>query len=213
MWVRSEYANELAVLSAWLTLFVPWNVASHSHTVPNLGADTSILFLRFPLVEFQYRNEEILFEQSGGTINIDVSESLDLAYPGTHLFDQLYFTWPHSAAQFYTSTLQQASLLWTGAAVMFAVAFLFSIALYLREDAVVERLPILPVRLMGILLGVGALGTAGASILYYTQRDLVGFPIPVGVIVIALLALMLLLTRPVSAEDEGQVAETDFDTS
>lgn len=202
MWVRSEYANELAVLAASLSLLIPWNVAQHSHEVPGAG-ETSILFFRFPLVEFQFRENTITQQiGGGGAINIDVSQSLDLTFAGTKLWGDLYVAFPHSAVQFYDGTLWQASLLWAGGALLFAVAFLLSIALYFREDWVEYRLPVLPVHVMGALLTLGALGTAGASVLYYLERDVVGFPIPVGVLVLGLLGIVLLLTQPVS-EDES----------
>lgn len=48
MWVRSEYAGELAVLTTWLSALIPWNV-----TFANLG-DGALLFVRFPLVQVRY---------------------------------------------------------------------------------------------------------------------------------------------------------------
>lgn len=201
MWVRSRYANELAVLAAWLSLLIPWNVAQHSHEVPGTG-ETSILFFRFPLVEFQFRENAITQQVGGGgAINIDVSQSLDMTFAGSKFWGDLYVAFPHSAVQFYEGTLWQASLLWAGAALLLVVAFLLSIALYFREDWVESHLSVLPVHVMGALLTLGALGTAGASVLYYLERDVVGFPIPVGVLVLGLLGVVLLLTQPVSDDD------------
>lgn len=48
VWVRSEYAGELAVVSTWLAAFVPWNV--HHAAV----AGGTVTYLRFPLVEVRY---------------------------------------------------------------------------------------------------------------------------------------------------------------
>ena len=48
VWVRSEYAGELAVLSTWLSALVPWNV---HHGAVGEGAVT---YLRFPLFEVRY---------------------------------------------------------------------------------------------------------------------------------------------------------------
>ncbi|WP_313690878.1 DUF7549 family protein [Halorarum halobium] len=48
VWVRSEYAPELAVLSTWLSVLIPWNVFHGS-----VGGG-SILLVRFPLLEIQY---------------------------------------------------------------------------------------------------------------------------------------------------------------
>ncbi|QLG62875.1 DUF7549 family protein [Halorarum salinum] len=48
VWVRSEYAGELAVVSTWFAALIPWNV---------LYGDAfggSVLLVRFPLLEIQY---------------------------------------------------------------------------------------------------------------------------------------------------------------
>jgi uncharacterized protein (TIGR04206 family) len=202
MWVRSEYANELAVLAAWLAVFVPWSGASHTQRGTVLGGEVTgdILFLRFPFVELQFRDPGVI--ESGEEL-IEVSEPLDAAYSGVELVGNVYVTTPPSSLLFYESTLWQASLLWTVASVGFALAFLLSLALYVREDRVVAVLPVSSVRLMGALLGVGALGTAGASILHYTARDTVGVPIPAGVLVIAVLAAVLLRTEEVERPDDA----------
>lgn len=210
MWVRSKYANELAALSAWLSIFIPWNVTRYSEA-SGQGDQITALFFRFPFLELQFRNNTVITETSGPAIG--VTYELPGAASARNLYGDVYITWPIAAIRSFDSTLQQASLLWTGAAIMFGLALALSIALYLREEEVAERLPILPARLMGVLLGLGALGTSGASVLYYTERAVVGFTIPVGVIVIALLALMLLRTKPVPAEDDDQAAETELDSS
>jgi hypothetical protein len=48
VWVRSEYAGELAVLSAWLCALVPWNV-TYSPAVAG-----GLLFVRFPFFQVRY---------------------------------------------------------------------------------------------------------------------------------------------------------------
>jgi len=219
MWVRSEYANELAVLSAWLAVLVPWNVTQHTRTdnlslldgLLNADAESKIFFLRFPFLGIQLRQPGGVnpdkFVQNGsveeGSVaaqrleSADASGMLDSAYAGTELIDGLFVTTPPSAIGFYDGTLWQASLLWTIAAIAFALAFALSLALYVREEPVADRLPVSAVRLMGALLGIGALGTAGASVLYFVERDLVGFPIPAGVIIVGILAAVLLQTEEV----------------
>jgi len=202
MWVRSEYANELAVLSAWLSVFVPWSGAAHTQRGTVLGSEVEgdIIFIRFPLVELQFRSPAVI--QSGAE-RIALTEPLNAAYSGTNLFGDIYLTTPPSSVLFYDSTLRQASLLWTVGAIGFALAVLLSLALYFREDRVVTALPVSAVQLMGALLGVGALGTAGASVLHFAARDTVGFPIPVGVLVVAVLATVLLRTEAVQTADDG----------
>jgi hypothetical protein len=53
---------------------------------------------------------------------------------------------------------------------------------------------------MGGLLAVGAVGTVGASALYLTARDSTGVPIPVGALVVAVLAVVLLRTEEVDPD-------------
>lgn len=207
MWVRSEYANELAVLSAWLAVFVPWSGARHTQEGSVFGAsiESDILFLRFPFVELQFRDPAVI---ESGEETVEVTAPLDAAYSGVELFGDIYATTPPSSVFFYESTLWQASLLWLVAAVGFALAVVLSLALYLREDRVVAALPVSAVRLMGVLLGVGALGTAGASLLHYSARDTVGVPIPAGVLVIAVLAAVLLRTEAVDGPGRGNAEGT-----
>lgn len=191
MWVRSEYANELAVLSAWLAVVVPWSGARHTETEAGLASE--VTFLRFPLLELQFRDPAVI-EVDGDRQEVGI---LADSYPGTELFGNVFVTSPVSSLGFYSGTLWGATLLWAVAALAIGLAFAFSLALYTREERVAAALPVSPVRLMGGLLAVGALGAAGASGLHYLARDTVGFPIPAGVLVIAGLAAMLLRTEAV----------------
>ena len=206
MWVRSEYANELAVLSAWVAMLVPWAVSTHTHETVGGDIENGIFFLRFPLFELQLRSPGFI-EIDGELVPADEiiaeGERFVDAYPGTELAGDVFVTTPPTSLAFYDGALWQASLLWTVAAAAFATAFVFSLVLYFREERVVERLPVAPVRLMGALLGVGALGTAGASVLYYLERDMVGTPIPIGVLVIGALALVLLRTKQIEPTEDA----------
>lgn len=209
MWVRSAYTSELAVLAAWLSVFVPWNVAYFSREVDTFvpgealdafglsGSETTTMFvLRFPFFELQFRDETLAFNGIG----VDITDSLAGEYPGTALAGEIYLTSPPTSAAFYEGALWYASLLWTLAAVAFALALALSLALYFRTDWTLERLPASEVRVMGALLGLAALGVAGASLLYSLERDVVGTPIPVGVFVVGALAVVLLRTEEVEGE-------------
>lgn len=207
MWVSSEYANELAVVSAWVSLLVPWSVSTQSQPIstPATQGEAGVLFFRFPLFELQFRDGAIASQSlTGENTAVDITEDLAELYPGSELFGDVFATTAPASATFssevYGPTLQQAGLLWALATVGFVLAFLLSIALYVREERVVAAAPVSPVRLMGALLGVGALGTAGATVLHYTQRDAVGVPVPVGVVVIAALAAVLLRTERVGTD-------------
>ena len=204
MWVQSKYASELAVLSAWVSLLVPWSVAYNGDA--ELGS--AIYFLRFPLFEFQIRrpvvfedvdlNGELMFQYE------DAGPILDQVYPGVELVSNLYLTSPVGSLQTYDGTMQTASVVWGVASIAFLLAFGLSVALYLREDTVVDALPVSQVHLMGALLGIGALGTAFAAILQYQARDLGGIPIPVGVLVVAAFAVVLLRTEERPDDEESE---------
>ncbi len=194
MWVRSRYTSELAVLAAWVSLLVPWNIAYHSSaTVEEFPAvEGTVFFLRFAFFELQLREQSVV----AGDIRVDnFAEFLDVQYAGAELFGGLYVTSPPSSAAFYDGTLWQASVLWTVAAVAFGLAFALSLALYFRTEPTTERLPVSEVRLMGGLLGIVTVTLAGSSYLYYLEREVAGTPIPVGLLVIGALSLTLLLTK------------------
>lgn len=196
MWVRSQYTSELAVLAAWVSLLVPWNIVYHTRAaVQEFSAiEGTVFFLRFAFFELQFRQETV---SDGGIAIENFPEFLEAQYAGTHLGANVYATSPFTSAMFYEGTLWQASLLWTVAAVAAALALALSVALYFRSEETVERLPVSEVRLMGALLGVTALGMAGASLLYYVERDVVGTPIPAGVVVVGAFAVVLLRTRAI----------------
>lgn len=220
MWVRSEYTSELAVLAAWVSLLVPWNISYNPNT-PLVGmGDAWLFFVRFPLFEFQLRNTSLIEEtapvngsgvEENITVGMDITGLLSAHYPGTEIVANLYVTSPPTSALFYSGQLAQASVAWSVAALAFLVAFALSIALYLREEDVIARLPVNEVRLMGALLGLGALGTGIGSALQYAQRDIVGTPIPVGVVVIGVFALVLLRIETIEPDEES--AEEDVPAS
>jgi uncharacterized protein (TIGR04206 family) len=192
MWVKSEYASELAVLSAWVAMVLPWNVVYF----PNAAGGSTVVFLRFALVEIQVRAATIITlvnNRTGDVRRVAADGLLAQQFPGTELAADVFVTTPPTSALFYEAPeLQQASLAWTVAAASFLLAFVLSLALYTKEEAVRERLPVDPVRLLGALLAAGTVGTALATWLYYLARDLAGTPIPVGVVIIGVLAVVLL---------------------
>ena len=196
MWVKSEYAGELAVLSAWVSLLVPWNVAYQTRA----PFDSTVVFLRFALFEVQFRfaSQISINGTDGQQTMLDVPRALAETYPGTPLVGDIFVALPPQSALFFDAPrLQQAGLVWTLAAVAFLCALVLSIALYTREAAVSEYFDRSEVRLMGALLVAGAVGTAIATALYYLGRGVVGTPIPIGVLVIGALGVVLLQTERV----------------
>jgi len=139
VWVRSEYAGELAVLSAWLAALVPWNVTYS----PNV-AGGSLLFVRFPFLQVRY------------AFGVPLARAVDVSDP-------------LSAAAFQAgSSIQVAYQAWIVGAAVLAVAVGLSL-LYYRREAAVEAGPVDPVRLMGALLTLGAVTLAAATYLLATR--------------------------------------------
>ena len=122
VWVRSEYAGELAVLSAWVCALLPWNV-TYSPDV----AGGSVLFVRFPFFQVRY------------AFGLPLARAVGVSDP-------------LSAAAFQRGqSIQLAYHVWALGALVLAVALVLSIAYYAREDAV-EAGTVDPVRAMGVLL-------------------------------------------------------------
>jgi uncharacterized protein (TIGR04206 family) len=123
VWVRSEYAGALSVISAWLCALIPWNITYSSDV-----AGGSLLFVRFPLFQVRY------------AWGIDIAQRVSISNPLTALSLQ--------AGQ----SIAVAYQAWVIGAAVMVVAVLFSFVYYAREQEV-ETGPIDPVRLMGGLLG------------------------------------------------------------
>lgn len=139
MWVRSEYAGELAVLSAWLGALVPWNVSLVSDV-----AGGNALFVRFPFAEVRY------------------AFGLPAGRP-TLVLD------PLSALGFYRNTAVVVGYqVWLLGTALVTAALCLSVAYYLREERV-ESGPVDPVRLMGALLTGAGLTFAVATYLIATR--------------------------------------------
>jgi len=194
-WVRSEYAGELAVVSAWLSMLLPWNVVYQ----PDAPVNSTVVFFRFSVFELQVRFP-FIFEVDGEIAT--AAEALALEFPGAGLVWGLFVTTPVGAIIHYGEMavdrsgigqyLYWGSLAWAVAAVVLLAAFVVSIALYLREARFEQRSPVDPVRLIGGLLAVATLATAAATVLYALDSEVAGVPIPVGVLLMGGLAVALL---------------------
>ncbi|PSP55178.1 hypothetical protein BRC82_06610 [Halobacteriales archaeon QS_1_67_19] len=131
VWVRSEYAGELAVMLAWLSAFVPWNV-----TYSTLSGIGSVLFVRFPFFQVRY------------AFGIPIADGVALATP----LSALSYQRGQSIAVAYEAWL-------VGAAVLAAVVGL-SLLLYLYEDRVEARFDAVRAMGALITLGAVALTAA-----------------------------------------------------
>lgn len=162
--MRSEYAGELAVLSAWLAALLPWNVTYTA--VPGTGG--SALFLRFPGLQIRY-----IF--------------------GIPWADRLRVDHPIAALDLVSGVSETLYYLWIAGAAVVGLAVLLSFAMYAAERRVEELLPVHPVRAMGGLLAVSALSLSAATYAIATNGDFGGgIPIPLGLVVLYLLAGVLL---------------------
>jgi hypothetical protein len=187
VWVRSEYAGELAVLLAWFSALIPWNVTYS--TLEAFGTEVSALFVRFPLFQVRF--------VWGADIDNPVLFSLPV--PGWLL--------PDSLRELSALATQQglgilvAYQVWALGAVVFAVTVGLSVAYYLREERV-ESLRVDPVQLLGALLGVTGLVFVVATYLLYT-RGFPGIPIPAGVLFLLLFSGLLLSAERLDEESDS----------
>ena len=170
VWVRSEYAGELAVLSTWLTLLLPWNVF---YATVSGG---SVLFVRFPFLQVRYafgvpfvRGTDVstpvsaYLLQSGTSVQVAfglwlVGAAVVLAAVAV----SLYYYREEERAEAWS--VDPVALL-GGLSTVAALLFLAASALF-------------PERFLGVSLGVGG-GLAGVSV-------------PAGALVQLLLGVVLL---------------------
>lgn len=137
MWVRSEYAAELAVLFTWASALVPWAV-----NVGSVGRGVTLVDVYFQFFRFRFL--------------LGIGEVLG-ERPFLTVFGARSFPANETVVQAYT--------VWLAGALVFLVAFVLSVVYYLREEDVEERLPADPVRVLGALLLATALPGAYATVL------------------------------------------------
>lgn len=150
VWVRSEYAGELAVVLGWLTALLPWSV-----TVIDTG-NLGLFYLRFAAfrLRYVYRNE----------LGVGVSHS---------------FLWVFDAPGFQAiPELAKASYLWLAGAAVVALVVAFALVYYVAEERV-ERLRVDPVRVMGALIALAAVVFTASSALFLSEQS-VTIPIGVA---------------------------------
>lgn len=162
-WVRSEYAGELAVLSAWLSALAPWSVTYATGIVVEGGR---LLSVRFVFLQVWY------------AFGVPFTEAITVRHP-------------ISALELQRGVgLEGATRVWVAGAAVVGVAVLLSL-LYYRYEERVEAGPVDPVRLMGALLLVAGLLLSYATYLFATDFP-GGLSLPVGVVFPLLLGVVLL---------------------
>ncbi|KAB1196749.1 MULTISPECIES: hypothetical protein [Haloferax] len=78
VWVRSEHAGALAVVSTWLCALLPWNITYTSNI-----AGVSLLFVRFPFVEVQYAwglSQRVAVRDPLSALAIQAGQTVAIAY-------------------------------------------------------------------------------------------------------------------------------------
>lgn len=134
MWVRSEYAGELAVLSAWLCALLPWSV---SYASPG---EFQVFRIHFVYLLFQF------------VPGLELGEG---AVPFVLVVDG-----PAFAAD---PSMRFAYQLWIAGAAVFTLVLAWSVVYYVYDERLEARSPVDPVRVMGGLLVVTALPLAAAT--------------------------------------------------
>jgi len=161
-WVKSEYAGELAVLSTWLVAVAPWSVS--------VFGNEQITGVVFRFLPFQ-------------TMYL-----YGISFP-----NELRFLWTWQATELQQgSNAVLAGSLWTVALAVFAAALSASVYYYSQEARFTELLPLDPVRLFGVLLGLVGLLLLGGTALLNLDGGFPGTTIPIGAVVAPVLAAVLL---------------------
>jgi len=195
VWVKSEYAEELAVLSAWLTALIPWSV---SVSIGEIGGGSLVEF-HFPFLLLRW------------ILGVDV--------PGANPL--VLFPW--EAIDYYSNAPGPLPFaVWTVGAVVVAAAVLFSFGMYLAESRFRE-MRVDPVVLMGgLILLAAVLHTVAIALLQFGALPIEGvatdrFPgiqLPVGVLFQYAFAYTLLrVERVTDPVETGEGDDPDVDGS
>jgi uncharacterized protein (TIGR04206 family) len=165
MWVRSEYAGELAVLATWLTALLPWSASFISRS-PSPNVRFTVVNIRFVFFQFHYLFGVDFAEQS-------LADIVQLV---------------HQVPGFVPANQVTESWIWVGGAAVYAALFVLSLLYYAREDWLVERLPVDPIRLFGGAFAVlGAVFVAAS--LMFAQHQLTA---PIGALFMLVFGAILL---------------------
>jgi uncharacterized protein (TIGR04206 family) len=166
MWVRSEYAGELAVLATWLTALLPWSVSVLRESPQGMDATFTVVNIRFVFVQFHY-----LFGLPIGDQSLDSIVQFVFEIPG------------------YVPTNQiPEGQLWLAAAGLFALLLALSFVYYARDEWLEATSPVDPVRLFGAAFGCFAAIFTIATAMFYQHQPTV----PVGALFMWVFAAMLL---------------------
>ncbi|WP_435347519.1 DUF7549 family protein [Haloarchaeobius sp. HRN-SO-5] len=134
VWINSDYVEEFAVLTTWLSVLLPWSVVQGNISVLDGGGkETEVVILRFPLFGIRYVFGSGVFD--GTTVQTPYG----------------FFQGTSASAAAGAASQSAAHLAWTVAAVAFLAMFVLSLAMYLEVD-VLRALPGRGVYVVGALM-------------------------------------------------------------
>jgi len=166
MWVRSEYAGELAVLATWLTALLPWSVSVLRESPQGVDATFTVINIRFVFLQFHY-----LFGLPIGDQGLDSIVQFVFEIPG-----------------FVPNNQVPEGRLWLAAAGPFLLFLALSFVYYARDGWLEANSPVDPVRVFGATFGVFAVVFTVATAMFYQHQPTV----PVGALFMWVFAAMLL---------------------
>ncbi|MFB6086908.1 MAG: hypothetical protein ABEJ85_00175 [Haloarculaceae archaeon] len=165
VWVRKEYAGELAVTFTWLSALLPWGASWVKGTLGE-GVTVTVVNVRFVFFQFHY-----LFGISFGKQPLAGLVQFVHEIPGYVPNNQRLEGW-----------------LWLGAATVYLGLLLLSVAFYVDEERVTEALPVDPVRLFGAVLGGVGLVLMAVSVMLFSHQT----TIPIGAVFMTVFGALLL---------------------
>lgn len=170
LWIDADYADEFAVIAAWLGILVPWNITYFAP--PGMGR---FLYVRFPMFQVRYAfgspiSEGILVKTAPGAL---------IYQGGGTLFTDAYRIWVLGAG-------------------IFGVAVIVSLGLFLYDERLSEISVDLSRVIGWLLLATGIVLTVASALLMspnFGDSGVVYVPIPLGLLGLYALAGILLFVE------------------
>jgi uncharacterized protein (TIGR04206 family) len=186
VWVKSEYAEELAVLLTWLSALVPWSISYGSFAVTE-AQDLTLVILRFPFVGIRYQ------------LGVQI-------LGGTSVLTPLEFRQEVQNAGGSALAQVPGYDLWLVGLVILAVAVVISLLMYFEVDGALDVIPADPVRVLGALLLGVAVALLGATVVLFTSQA--ALFVPFGVFLQLAFGVILLRVDRQDVEEPDADADT-----
>ncbi|WP_267640077.1 DUF7549 family protein [Haloarchaeobius amylolyticus] len=131
VWINSEYTEEFAVLTAWLSMLLPWSVVyGRASLVGDATKETTVIIFRFPFFGIRY------------VLGSGFIDGTTLKTP-LGFFNETSGQLPAQAA---------AHMGWTVSLGILALLLAVSVLMYMEVDEVVAKLPGRGVYVVGALM-------------------------------------------------------------